>query len=106
MEMRHSQRTSIGDFQLRYRAYARDHGMTSEQMLAYDKKCYPYALLTPYLFWISQKWLEWGALHPQAKIYSAKEESGFERWLEELIPASDALTCKCHLTNLSPQRGS
>src|SRR5271170_2780411 len=46
-----------GDFQLRYAAYARDHGMTSEQMLAHDKTCCPYALLKPYLLWLSGKWL-------------------------------------------------
>ncbi len=53
------------DFQLRYGAYACDYGMTPDQMLAHDKKCYPLCIpLTPYLFWVSRKWHEWGRLYP------------------------------------------
>lgn len=94
--MRHSGRTFTGDFQLRYRAYARDHGMTSDQIRAHDKRCYPFALLTPYLFWVSRKWLEWGQLHPGGVIYSAQETAAFEEWLENLAPELDPLTCECH----------
>jgi hypothetical protein len=94
--MRHSGRTFTGDFQFRYRAYARDHGMTPDQMLAHDKRCHPCTLLTPYLFWISLKWLEWGQLRPGRVIRSTEEAANFETWLEELVPDSDALTCQCH----------
>ena len=94
--MKHAGRKSRSDFQLRYGSYARDHGMTSEQMLAHDKKCYPFALLTPYLLWVSRKWFEWGELNPGRKIYSAQEAANFDRWLGQLTPASDALTCECH----------
>jgi hypothetical protein len=96
--MRHTGRTLTGDFQLRYSTYARDHGMTEEQMLAFDKKRYPDALLTPYLLWVSRKWFEWGKLHPGRRLYSRLEEASFAYWLTQLLPGSDALTCECHLT--------
>jgi hypothetical protein len=103
--MRYSGRTLTGDFQLRYRAYAYDHGMTPDQMLAHDKKCCPFALLTPYLFWISRKWLEWGRLYPGGVIYSTKETARFEKWLKELAPTSDALTCECHAGTIANSVG-
>jgi hypothetical protein len=75
--------------------------MTPDQMLAYDKRCYPFALLTSYLLWASRKWHEWGQSHPGAAIYSVKETGSFEKWLEELVPKSDALTCECHVMTKS-----
>jgi hypothetical protein len=63
--MRHTGRTFAGDFQHRYGVYARDHSMTEERMLAHDKRCYPEALLTPYLLWVSRKWFEWGSCIPE-----------------------------------------
>jgi hypothetical protein len=98
--MRHTGRTFAGNFQLRYKVYARDHGMTERQMLAYDKKCYPSALLTPYLLWVSRQWFEWGKLHPRTKLYSSTEDYAFEKWLTELVPSSDALTCECHVISV------
>lgn len=100
--MRYAGRKSRDDFQLRYGIYARDHGMTSEQMLAHDKKCYPFALLTPYLLWTSRKWVEWGELNPGRKIYSTQEKANFDRWLGQLVPGSDVLTCECHSQFFSP----
>jgi hypothetical protein len=104
--MRHTGRTFAGDFQHRYGVYARDHSMTEERMLAHDKRCYPEALLTPYLLWVSRKWFEWGHLHPGTKLYGSNEEGMFEKWLTTLLPSCDALTCECHLTAvpLAPAR--
>jgi len=96
--MRHTGREFVGNFRLRYKVYARDHGMTEKQMITFDKKCYPSALLTPYLLWVSRQWFEWGKLHPGAKLYSATEEASFENWLTQRAPGSDALTCECHVT--------
>ena len=87
-----------GDFQLRYCAYARDHGMTSEQMLVLDKDRCPDALLTPYFLWLSGKWFEWGQLNPDREVHGVKEEAEFERWLDQRAPASDGFTCECHMT--------
>jgi hypothetical protein len=85
-----------GDFQLRYAAYARDHGMTSEQMLTHDKTCFPFALLKPYLQWVSSKWLVWYQLNPGRTLHSAREEAEFDSWLKEQAPVLDAFTCECH----------
>jgi hypothetical protein len=94
--MRRAVKRPRNDFQLRYGIYARHHGMTSEQMRAHDKKCYPYALLTPYLLWTSRMWADWGELNPGRKIYSTQAKADFDRWLEQLVPESDVLTCECH----------
>jgi hypothetical protein len=89
-----------GDFQLRYGAYSRDHGMTREQMLVYDRRCYPFTLLTPYFHWLSGKRLEWERLNPGRRVESGKEHADFGRWLEQLAPYSNAITCECHVNAL------
>jgi hypothetical protein len=92
-----------GDTQLRYRAYARDHGMTSEEIRAHDKRCCPSTLLLPYMSWLSRKWFEWGQVNPGRTIHGAKENVNFDRWLELLVPGLDAVTCECHV-NLDYRR--
>ena len=37
-----------GNFQSNYASYARDHGMTPEQMRDLDRNLYPYTMLTPF----------------------------------------------------------
>ena len=85
-----------GDFQLRYAAYARDHGMTAEQMLTHDKLCCPFALLKPYLQWINGKRLVWRHLNPAQAAGTTNEEAAFDNWLEQLLPTSDIFICECH----------
>jgi hypothetical protein len=89
-------RSSV-NFQSRYAAYAHNHGMTSEQMRMHDRQCYPDAMLTPFLFWLSLKRLEWNRLHPDRQIQSGIEPVEFARWLQQLEPTSNALTCECHV---------
>ncbi len=101
--MRAGQVRVTGNFQLRYRAYARDHGMSPEQMLSHDRGCCPDSLLKPYFLWLSRKWYEWGRLAPEQPFHGIKEEAAFERWLDQLIPASDAVTCECHLKLIRPR---
>lgn len=86
-----------GDFQRRYRAYALDHGMTSQQMLVHDKHCCADAMLKPYLLWASRRWFEWSQLNPDCAHHGAREESAFEHWLDGRSPALDGFTCECHL---------
>jgi len=92
-----------GDFQLRYRSHVHDHGMTSEQILTYDRAWYPFSLLLPYLSWVNHKWFEWNELNPGRSVHGAKEHADFDRWLEQLIPRLDALTCECH-AKMAPSR--
>ena len=84
-------------FQSRYADYARNHGMTSEQMRMHDRQCYPDTMLTPYLFWLTLRRLEWNQLHPDHPIESGAEPIEFDRWLHELEPTSNAFTCECHV---------
>lgn len=83
--------------QSRYEAYARNHEMTSYQMRMHDKQCFPDAMLTPYLLWLSSKRLEWNQLHAERRIQLGAEPIEFDRWLLQLQPTCDALTCECHV---------
>lgn len=85
-----------GNHRFRYNAYARDHGMTSEQMRDLDRSCYPDAMLTPFFLWLSEKKLEWIGLNPERTLQSGRDHADFERWLGQLEPKSNALTCECH----------
>ncbi len=87
---------SGADFRNRYEAYARNHAMTSEQMRIHDKQSHPEAMLTPYLFWLSLKRLEWNRLHPDIHIPFGREPIEFDRWLQRSEPTSSPLTCECH----------
>jgi len=87
---------SRADFQRRYKAYAHAHDMTPEQMLAHDRQCCPDAMLTPFLFWASDKKLEWNALRSGPMTAGSDAEVDFDRWLDHLNPTLDALTCECH----------
>jgi hypothetical protein len=85
---------SRADFQRRYNAYARDHDMTPERILSYDRQCCPDALLKPYLLWLSDKGLAWDTL--RSGPAGSFTEVDFDQWLDSLSPGLDALTCECH----------
>jgi len=87
---------SRADFQRRYDAYARNHGMTREQMLAHDRECCPEALLTPYLQWLSDKRIEWDTLCSRQSAAGSGATTDFDRWLDDLNPTLNTLTCECH----------
>ena len=97
MKIRRSRIQFSGDTQLRYRAYARDHSMTPEQIRAHDREVCPDSLLLPYLSWLSLKWYEWGRLNPARTARGPKEHADFDQWLEQLVPASNAINCECHM---------
>lgn len=97
MKIRRSRIQFSGDTQLRYRAYARDHSMTPEQIRAHDREVCPDSLLLPYLSWLSRKWYEWGKLNPARTARGPKEHADFDQWLEQLVPASNAINCECHM---------
>jgi len=64
---------SSANLQSRYEAYARNHGMTSEQMRTHDKRSHPDTMLTPYLFWLNLRRLDWNQSHPDHLIHSGAE---------------------------------
>lgn len=94
--MRVSRMRYTGDFRIRYGAYARDHGMTSEQMRDLDRSCYPDTMLTPFFHWLSRKKLEWIESNPGRVLESGRDHADFEGWLQQQKPQSDALSCECH----------
>lgn len=81
------------DFHRRYAAYARNHSMTQEQMLAHDRQFWPDAMLNPFLLWCSCKKVEWHCLQLAP---DSDADEGFDKWLDGLQPDLDALTCACH----------
>lgn len=87
---------SSANFQSRYAAYARDHGMTPEQMRNLDRNLYPYTMLTPFFFWLSAKKLEWTRLNPKRTLQTGTDQLDFEKWLAQMESESNALTCECH----------
>jgi hypothetical protein len=91
------------EFHRRYGAYARDHGMTGEQMLAHDRICCPESLLKPYLQWLSLQRLTWTSLNSQHQVTGVKAEVEFDRWLRQISSDCDAITCECHI-KLTPER--
>ena len=93
---------SNGNFQSCFEMYARDHGMTQEQMRAHDRARYPATMLTPFFHWLSGKRLEWTRLNPGRTLESGKDHADFERWLGQLEPRLDSLTCECHIRSGSP----
>jgi hypothetical protein len=103
--MRHSRIQFKGDTRLRYAAYARDHGMTPEQIRSYDRELCPTALLLPYMSWLSRRWYEWGKLNPDRASRGPKEHVDFDRWLEQMTPALDAITCECHIKLAAVRHG-
>lgn len=94
--MRVSRLRPTGDLRLRYEAYAHDHGMTREQMRDLDRSCYPDTMLTPFFHWLSLKKLEWIQLNPGRTLQNGKDHVDFDRWLGQLRPKSNVLTCECH----------
>jgi len=94
--MRVTRLRSTGNLRVRYAAYARDHSMTSEQMRDLDRSYYPDTMLTPFFHWLSGKKLEWIRLNPERTLQGGKDHVDFERWLGQLEPKSNALTCECH----------
>jgi hypothetical protein len=87
---------SSADFQSRYTAYARDHGMTPEQIRDLDRSLYPYTILTPFFFWLNEKKLKWIRLHPKRTLQTGNDQLDFERWLAQTEPESNVLICECH----------
>lgn len=101
--MLHFKMRSNGNFRCRFEAYGHDHGMTTEQMRAHDRVCYPDAMLTPFFHWLSGKKLEWIRLNPGRTLESGKDHTDFERWLGKLDPKLDSLTCECHIRCVLPR---
>lgn len=88
---------SRGDFGRLYEAYARDHGMSKEQMLAHDRKCCPDSILKPYLLWLCAQRFSWTSTQSKVLSESTGTEAEFEQWLDQQTPHSDAFTCECHV---------
>ncbi len=80
--------------------------MTTEQIRAYDRGLCPDSLLLPYLSWLSRRWCEWGQLNPGRTVHGPGEHAEFDRWLEQLMPSLNAITCECHLKMASVRHGS
>ena len=93
-----------GEFHRRYLAYARDHGMTEEQMLAHDRSCCPESLLKPFLQWLSLQRLTWTSLNSQREVVGVRAEAEFDQWLEQISSHCDAIKCECHVKLIPEQR--
>ena len=86
-----------GNSRLRYAAYARNHGMSPEQIRTLDRELCPTALLLPYVAWLNRKWYDWDVLNPGRPEHGPAEHRDFDRWIEQLTPSLNAITCECHI---------
>lgn len=71
------------DWNPRYLAYARAHGRTPEEMVAYDDQRREAGTIDGgFVVWISERWREWAALrgiHPSQSY--AHHHAAFDAWL-------------------------
>lgn len=79
-------------WQPRFVIYARHHGKTSEEMLAYDAERFPGGKMYGYNCWVMARWAEWDRLKKQSKdhVRGAEEYAAFDVWLAGL-PVSASL---------------
>jgi hypothetical protein len=71
-------------FNPRYTEYARVHGKTEEEMLAYDKEQYPGGCMAGFVNWINDKWFKWKMLNNISKDFplSTEHHDAFTNWLK------------------------
>ena len=79
-------------WQPRYVHYARERGLSPEQVLEQDRKDFPGGVMCEYMIWIQKRWHEWAVLteHPRAKNSNSKfsndDHTAFDSWLSERTP--------------------
>lgn len=74
------------DFQPRYVAYARDHGMGPAEMLEHDKRVLPGGCMVAYMHWIGAKWREWyGVIGCEPKAKTEAVHAEFDAWLQRRV---------------------
>jgi len=78
----------------RYILYAKAHGKTGEEMLAYDKERLPGACMMEFSFWIQAQWRLWrkrNQLSWDAPL-SDVDHKCFDTWLYEAVEANACAT--------------
>lgn len=84
-------------WQPRFVIYARHHGKTPEEMLAYDAERFPGGKMYGYTSWVTTRWQEWDRLKNNGKnhVRSAEEYAAFDLWLAALptpgTPSSEGI---------------
>lgn len=70
-------------WQPRFVLYARHHGKTPEEMLAYDAERFPGGKMYGYNSWVMARWGEWDAAkkHSRDHVRGAEEYAAFDDWL-------------------------
>ena len=72
----------------RYEVYARVHGRTYNEMLAYDETLYPSGKMAGFIIWISERWRAWRILRgiPEHQFLMLRDHVDFDAWLQEKYP--------------------
>lgn len=70
----------------RYAAYARAHGRSADEMLAFDRERYPGGCMAEFIVWIGRRWSEWRKINglPRNPILSSEDYANFDAWLADL----------------------
>jgi hypothetical protein len=69
------------DYHPRYKAYAKHHGATPDEMLAGDNERFPGGCMTGYIIWIGERWREWDTLTGHTGPHTRADHTDFDKWL-------------------------
>jgi hypothetical protein len=75
-----------------YVAYAREHGKTCDEMLAFDKERAPGGHMGPYIRWNGERWREWRKLRGLHRdtFLSKSQQADFAAWLDSRLTLSQS----------------
>lgn len=74
-------------YQARYRAYCNAQGRDPEAQMQHDATAFPGGVMTGYILWVRDQWVQWRAAHPSANRFaSAEEHDAFDTWLRLTYP--------------------
>lgn len=83
----------VVEYQSRFVAYAKAHGLEPEKMIESDRKRWPGGAMCGFILWLGSRWAEWGSARGLTKIgggwlrnkryylLSQEDHNSFDAWL-------------------------
>lgn len=90
-------KATLGEYQVRYVAYARHNGREPDEQLVHDEAAWPGGRMAGFILWISKRWRQWDTKHRQGvnHVRSPVEHAAFSQWLLDTVEwaAMKCATC-------------